>query len=123
MVYSGRRAWKVPLDTADAAGLPRSTEKQDDKKEEDKPRPEPSTDCRSLDLRQVELPNAKGVLLVLLQRLQVCETPDKLSERADRPRGLVACKDFDELAPAFAEWITCVLLPEMGITGLGRNEN
>ncbi len=123
VVYSGRREWKVPLDTADAAGLPQPKEKQDDKKEDDEPRREPSSDYRLLDLRQIKLPDEKGNLLVLLQRLQVCETPEALNERADWLRELVACKHFEELAPAFAGWITWVLLPEMGITGLDRNEN
>ncbi len=76
-----------------------------------------------LDLRQIKLPDEKGNLLVLLQRLQVCETPEALNERADWLRELVACKDFEELVPAFAGWITWVLLPEMGITGLDRSEN
>ena len=63
------------------------------------------------------LPVEEGNVGVLLQRLQVCDSPDDLHTAAGPPRELAGREGDNRLETAFASWISGVLLPAMGVEG------
>ena len=107
VVYSGAQEWNVPLDTAEAVGISDSGDQSG----------EPSCCYQLLDLRRVELPAEEGNVAVLLQRLQVCDSPDGLHTAAGPLRELAGREGDSRLATAFASWVSGVLLPAMGVEG------
>ena len=83
----------------------------------------PVMECFFIDLRRSPDPGDDANVAVLLVRMQACNDPDALSAAAEPLRQWVGRERFEVLGPAFAIWISHVLLPGMGVTNAMKSDN
>ena len=108
VVYSGKGAWSAPLDAAEGMGVHEAADR----------RAVPTFEYRVVDLRRMMLPGGRGNVAVLLQRMQLCDSPEELREAAQPLRRLGEVEGIEKverLARGYALWTTEVLLPVMGV--------
>ena len=113
VVFSGKFAWSGPLATLQmiATGAAEA------------PADVPRMECLIIDLRRCPDPGGDENIAVLLVRLQSCDDPDALSAAAEPLRRWPEVGRYRAIRPAFAVWISHVLLPAMGVEDAPKSDN
>ena len=104
-IYSGQRPWSAVGEVGAAIAVRCADEERDI----------PRMECPVLELRRWPDPGGDSNVVVLLGRLQRCDSPEALLAAAEPLKQWSGSASHAGLAGAFATWISQVRVPELGV--------